>query len=128
MRKLLIGATAVIITICSNTGAQTPQVILPPSQYDHIPNRVTLEEHVGGAQEVDAVCRKLYTEVYRHPVPLSGVYRGCNYITTDQICIVWRVGDDDNQRRHEYGHCNGWVHADLSWLNRKDYNLFNNVK
>lgn len=74
--------------------------MLPPPQFDHLP-AMAVVEYVLPAAKVNELCRGItHTTIS---------YDGCGGFTKDGRCLVIRI-DRDDARRHEYAHCNGWVH------------------
>ena len=95
---------------------QMATVSLPPPQYD-FPPQIPVIERVLELSDLQMACFDLH---YKNGSVAPNMWpsrrgnmgwRGCSVVVkrTDgrQECHVWRVVDDD-VRRHEFGHCNGW--------------------
>ncbi len=86
-------------------------ILLPPPQYDHQPT-IPVIEQVLAASEVQRICFDLVAK-WNGAAEANmrrgiGGWHGCSGIAKDGKCYVWRI-DDDDVRRHEFGHCNGWA-------------------
>lgn len=73
---------------------------LPPEPFDHPPS-IPVIERVMDFRSIDTTCQKMVGAY-------AGYYTGCSVIH-DGKCYVWRI-DNNDVKRHEYAHCNGWVH------------------
>jgi hypothetical protein len=115
MKKLLISGIAALFLA---TGAEAQTVseavknfMLPPVEYDR-PFAGNLEEVVvKSREEMDASCKRIGLSVPYTPL-------GCGKLLAPDHCVVYLAREEVNHavglstdlvRRHEAGHCNGWL-------------------
>lgn len=80
-----------------------------PARFDHAP-AVPVIERVLPWSELQPVCFGLvakYNSAVEAQAKRALGFSGCSGIAGDGKCYVWRI-DDDDVRRHELAHCNGW--------------------
>ena len=110
-------AAVVVATLCALSPVQAEQhLVLPPLEYDHPYDGELVTVTAESTDEVRVLCPA---------VPFkSGWPLGCSRLASSNRCVVVLAREDiivaygwtlDIIKRHEIGHCNGWVGRAPAW-------------
>ena len=105
----IAGVSSMLVLSAALSEERQNGVLMPPPEYDYMPDPAPITVYV---EDANTTCieRGIYT-------PPDKVNVGCSSVAADQsMCVIWVARTPpygiplEVVLRHEYAHCNGWVH------------------